>query len=142
MATRTKGTLERFTKGQRVWLETKNLRINTALPCKFWECHTGPFPIEEVLGPATYKLRLLKQWRVHPVFHANLLTPFNENVIHGPNYTWPPPDIVDGEEQWEVKMILNHKGASNQRCYLIKWKGYSSTDNTWEPPRNLSSTAE
>jgi hypothetical protein len=114
MATRTKGTIERFAKGQHVWLNTKNLRINTATPRKFWECQTGPFPIEEVLGPITYQLKLPKQWRVHPVFHANLLSPFQENAVHRPNFIQPPPDLVNGDKEWEIEKILNHKGSGNR----------------------------
>ena len=49
----------------------------------------------------------------------------------------PPPDIIDGEEEYEVEAILDHRGGNhkNQQQYLVKWKGYPET--TWEPQSNL-----
>ena len=56
-----------------------------------------------------YELELPSQWKVHPVFHASLLTPYVETAAHGPNYTRPLPDLVEGEAEWEVEAILAHR---------------------------------
>ena len=56
-----------------------------------------------------YKIKIPRQWKVHNVFHANLITPYKETAIHGPNYSWPPPDLVNGEEEFEVEQILDMK---------------------------------
>jgi len=55
-------------------------------------------------------------------------------MTHSPNFTWPPPDLIKGEEEYEVKAIINHRnyGRRHQLQYLIKWKDYPSLDNTWE----------
>ncbi len=47
----------------------------------------------------------------------------------------PPPDLIDGENEYEVEAILNHRchGKSRTLQYLIKWSRYSHADNTWEP---------
>jgi hypothetical protein len=90
----------------------------------------------------TYKLKLPKQWQIHLVFHTNLLTPYYENKVYRPNYIAPAPDILNGQEEWEVEAILGHKGMNNRRRYLIHWKGYSPADNTWEPAWNLSNAQE
>jgi hypothetical protein len=45
----------------------------------------------------------------------------------------PPPDIIQGEEEYEVEAVLDHRGGK-QRCqYLVKWHGYPNSDATWEP---------
>ena len=49
----------------------------------------------------------------------------------------PPPEEIEGEEEFEVAEILSHRGSPDHRSYLISWKGYSSAENTWEPERNL-----
>lgn len=45
-------------------------------------------------------------------------------------------DVDDDEEpEFEVESILNKKFdlIQNQVCYLVKWKGFSRKDATWEP---------
>ena len=61
--------------------------------------------------------------------------------MHGPSFLNPPPDVIDNEEEYEVEAILSHKGPKAHRLYLITWKGYSSTKNTWEPESNLRHSA-
>jgi len=42
----------------------------------------------------------------HTLHHASLLTPYKETDQHGPNFLEPPPDILEGEPEWEVEQIL------------------------------------
>ncbi len=95
----------------------------------------GPFKITQEISPVAYHLELPTNWRVHDVFHASLLTPYHETLAHGPNFTRPPPDLIDGEDEYEVERIVAHRqyGRSKRLQYLIKWKGYPESDNTWEP---------
>jgi hypothetical protein len=92
---------ERTTQGfsRKVWLEGINLQIRYQ-SWKFAPKREGPFKIQDILGPVTYRLKLLHQWKVHLVFHAALLTPYKENGTHRPNFTEPPPDMIDQEEQY------------------------------------------
>ena len=127
-----------FKKGDKVLLESTNLK----LPYPYrklapkWE---GPFTITEVLGPVTFKLGLPKKWKIHPVFHAALLTPYRTTKEHGPDLPRPPPDIVEGEPEHEVEAIINHRrtGRNKRLQYLVSWKGWESFENSWEPASNL-----
>jgi hypothetical protein len=97
-----------WTKGQKVWLNAKNL----ALPygtIKLAPRRHGPFTIEEVCSPIVYKLHLPPQWNIHPIFHTSLLTPYVKTVEHRENYSRPPPDMIEGEEQYEVEAIRAHR---------------------------------
>jgi hypothetical protein len=51
----------------------------------------------------------------------------------------------DDEEEFEIDRILEKKVAGKGRhrktLYLVKWKGYPDSDNTWEPYINLKDTA-
>jgi hypothetical protein len=60
-----------FKKDQKVWLDTRNLKMNHHK--KIAPKQEGPFEIDEVLGPVTYRLKLLDSWKIHNVFHAILL---------------------------------------------------------------------
>jgi len=34
--------------------------------------------------------------------------PYQETAAYGPNFIKPPSDLIDGEEEYKVKAILNH----------------------------------
>src|ERR1700747_3868317 len=61
--------------------------------------------------------------------------PYKETSAHGPNFPHPIPEIVEGQEEYEVERVLasRRKGRKKQLQLLIKWKGYPEADNTWEP---------
>jgi len=94
----------RWTKGQKVWLNAKNLMLPYG-SIKLAPKRHGPFVIEEVRSLVVYRLRLPPQWNIHPVFHASLLMPYIETMEHGENYLRPPPDMIEGEELYEVEAI-------------------------------------
>ena len=129
-----------YQKDDQVWIEGMHLKTLYPLAKLALKCY-GPFEVLKKLSPAVYKIRILRQWKVHNMFHANLITPYKETVIHGPNYSRPPPDLVDGEEEFEVEQILNMKqmGRGHKTHYLVKWKGYPTSDNSQEPEKNLNS---
>jgi hypothetical protein len=144
MAERSKKGFKPFKKGQRVWLEAKNLPLPYATR-KIAPKREGPFEIIEVLGPVTYRLDLPESWKRHNVFHAALLTPFVENEVHGPAFLQPPPELDEEREaqEWEIEGILNHREDDDgNRDFLIKWRGYPDSENSWEPEENLENAAE
>ena len=125
-------TYETLQTRTKVWLESCNLHIPYAsrkLAPK-WE------------GPITYQLQLPKQWKIHNMFHVCLLSPYKETNEHGPNHTDPPPDLINGENEYEVEAILAHRKRGRQIQYLVKWRGYDLSNNTWEPETNLSNADE
>ena len=68
---------QRYQAGDQVWLEGRNLRIDRP-SAKLAPKRHGPFKITKVLSPITYQLELPPQWKIHDVFHADLLTPYRE----------------------------------------------------------------
>ncbi len=54
-----------------------------------------------------YKLELPSQWKIHPMFHANLLTPYKEMELHKVNYTQLTLDLIDGEAEYKVEQVLD-----------------------------------
>ena len=125
-----------FKKGDKVWLDSKNLK--TIYHKKIKPKQEGPFTITEVLGLVTYKLQLLKTWQIHNVFHTTLLHPYKENSVHGGNFAEPPPELVEGEEVYEVETILNHRKQGQGYQYFVKWRGYPISDASWEPEHVFS----
>ncbi len=139
MAEKIKSTFKPFLLGQQVWLEGRNLSIpyNKKITTK----REGPFKIIEKMSSVNYKLKLPNKWNIHDTFHATLLSPYKETQVHGPNFTRPPPDLVDGEEEYEVDRILKDRRIRAKKGkwrieYQVQWKGYE--EPTWEPSENLS----
>jgi hypothetical protein len=124
--------------GDLVWLEGTNVHT-THSKAKLAPRRHRPFKVVATWG-VNCKLQLPKTWRIHPVFHNSLISPYHETMAHGPNFTKPPPDIIEGEDDhYEVETILQSRLTPNKKGvqYLIKWKGYPDTENSWVPSSGM-----
>ena len=140
MALRNQGNrrFKPYNKGDQVWVEGTN--IKTLYPsAKLSPKWYGLFKVLEQLSEAVYRLEIPWQWKIHNVFHVNLIMPYKETELHGPNFTCPPPDLIEGEQEFEVEKILDAqpRGRGRKMHFLVKWKGYPTSDNSWEPRENL-----
>ena len=123
-----------FTPGDKVWLDAQHLKIRVPSK-KLAPWRYGPFKILKRISPVTYRLLLPSQMKIHNVFHMDLLTPYIETQAYGENYPQPPPEIIDGEEEYEVELIIDDRyirqGWKRKRQFLVKWKGYPQSENSW-----------
>ena len=67
------------------------------------------------MSPVTYCLKLPTSLKIHDVFHVDLLTPYHETSKHGANYTQPPPELIDGEGEYQVEEIIDER----THCYAL-----------------------
>jgi hypothetical protein len=97
-----------YKEGDQVWLEGTNLK-RMHPKAKLDTKRYGPFTITKKVSPVVFKLGLPSHWRIHDVFHASLLTPYKEMEEHGCNFVQPAPELVEGEEEYEVEQVLNSR---------------------------------
>ena len=116
-----------FRKGDKVWLDSRNLQ--TLYHKKMALRREGPSEIVDVLGLLTYLLKLPETWKIHNVFHASLLRQYRENNIYGTNYDRPPARLNnEGQEVYNVETILKHRKRGQGYQYYVKWEGCPITE--------------
>jgi hypothetical protein len=118
--------------------------------------YIGPLDVIAVPSAVTVKLALPANVHrsTHDVFHVDRLKKYQpaspDLFPTRVQQQRPPPDIIDGVEMYEVEDILaekkvlwSHHGKRRSATkYLVKWKGYSSAESTWEPAEALRSASE
>ncbi|GIL67083.1 hypothetical protein Vafri_20518, partial [Volvox africanus] len=142
-----------FSEGQMVLLSTKNLRSFAEGSRKLLPRWIGPYPVEHMVGNAAVKLVLPADMNIHPTFHVSLIRPYRgtepvTNANDTPTAVEPGPQtwIAGKQKEYDVERVLDyrtrrvgkHRRKRTVHEYLVKWTGYSSEHNSWEPARNFS----
>ncbi|KAI7201342.1 hypothetical protein KC365_g18742, partial [Hortaea werneckii] len=124
-------TAPQLKKGDKVYLLTKNLKTKRKTK-KLDHVKVGPFLIAEQKGTVSYRLELPPDAKIHPVFHISLLEPAHPSATLQTTFHYQEQE----DDEYEVEKIVDYD--RNSQRYLIKWKGYPSDENTWEPLTNLN----
>ncbi len=123
-----------YQPGQWVWLSTRDLRLR--LPCKkLSPRYVGPFKIIRQITPVSFRLALPVHNRISPTFHVSLLKPAGgprgEEVLDEAGDQRAPPIIVDGQEAYQVREILDSRRRGRFLQYLVDWEGYGPEERSW-----------
>ena len=125
-----------FHEGDWVLLSSKHL--NLAQPSrKLAARYIGPFKVTQRIGEkgTAYRLDLPARFGIHNAFHVSSLEPYHEAT---PAALVPPEDMpLRNDDIYTVEAILDQEDRKDDRYYLIKWKGYSTSENSWEPRSHI-----
>ena len=115
---RSRKETEKWKKGDRVLLSTKDLVFKERPVRKLMERYIGPYAIEEIVSMNAVKLQLLSSMRIHPVVNVSQIVHYKEQV-KGQKKEEGKPIEVEGVEEWEVEKILNKRKISGVEKYLV-----------------------
>jgi hypothetical protein len=121
--------------GDLVLLEAKGLE--TMHPSKkLDDKRYGPFPITEIVGIQSYRLRLPSSWKIHDVFHTSKLTPYVTPKF--PSQTDPiiVPDLANTSAV--LQSIIDHHKLRKKTLYLVLLQNQDPEDATWISRETLS----
>ena len=130
-----------FKMRDKIWLDLRN--VHTTQPSKKLDDKHAKYTVTEMIGSHSFCLNTLSG--IHNVFHSDKLhlTASDPFLSQQTDDSHPPPEIINGEEKYEIEKILEHctrrRGRRNLREYLMKWSGYVRL--TWEPVTLLKNTA-
>jgi transposase InsO family protein len=131
--------------GQLVMLSTKYLRGQVPGPRKLLPRWIGPYPVVRMVGAAAVELELPSEFRIHPTFHVSLVRPFrgdpDEAAVDLAPVAWQDTEPLYKVERildFRVRRVRAGRRFRNIREYLVKWTGYSSEHNSWEPEKNFT----
>ena len=140
-ADRSRKETEKWKRGDRVLLSTKDLVFKERPVKKLTERYIGPYVIEEVVLSNAVKLRLSNSMRIHLVVNVSQIAWYKEQVKRQKKEEGKMVEVEEIEE-WEVEKILNKKKIRGMEKYLVRWKGFTTEGDTWEWRENLKNAEE
>ena len=75
--------------------------------------------------------------KVQPVSRCIKFRPDTRSTRKGRNVQPTRMYNEEGEEVFEIDRIVGRRERGQKTFYLVKWKGYTSRQNTWEPKDSL-----
>jgi len=142
-ANRKKREEEEYRVGDLVLLSTKDLKwqMKGRRSKKLTECFVGPYKVKGIISSNAIELELPKSIKIHPVFNVSRVQLYKPQV-EGQKKIPPKLVIIKREEEFEVEKILNKRMIRGKKKFLVRWKGYTAEEDTWENRENLENAKE
>ena len=137
-ADRKRKEAEEYRVGNKVLISTKDFsaELMKRATKKLTEKFIGPYVVRKIVSENAVELELPASLRIHPVVNVRRIVKYREQV-EGQKKIPPPPVEVASEKEYEVEEILDRQERRGKTKYLVKWKGYTAEENTWEGLENL-----
>jgi len=85
---------------------------------KLTECFIGPYKIKRIISSNVVELELPKSIRIHPVVNVSRVQLYKPQVERQKK-TPPKLVIIEEEEEFEVKKILNKRMVWGKEKFLV-----------------------
>jgi len=134
---------EEYRVGDLVLLSTKDLKwqMKGRRSEKLTERFVDPYKVKGIVSSNAIELELPKSIKIHPIVNVSRVQLYKPQV-EGQKKIPPKPVIIEGEEEFEVEKILNKRMVRGKEKFLVRWKGYTAEEDTWESRENLENAEE
>jgi len=112
--------VEEYKVGDLVMLSTKDLKYQMIgrRTEKLTERFVGPYKIKKIISLNAIELELPSTIKIYPVVNVSRIHRY-VGQVEGQKKEQPAPVIIKGEEEWEVKRILNKRQVRGKDKYLV-----------------------
>ena len=123
--------MEEYRVGDLVLLSTKDLKYQMVGKHmeKFTECFVRPYRVKAIISSNAIELELPRTVRIHLVVNVSRVQRYKLQV-EGQGKEVPQPVVIEREEEWEVKKIMNKRKVQGRDKYLVQWKGCTAEEDT------------
>jgi len=112
--------VEEYRVGDLVLLSTKDLKYQMTRRHteKFTECFVGPYKVKAIISSNVIEFELPSMVRIHPVVNVSRVQRYKSQV-EGQKKKMPQSVVIEEEEEWEVKKIMNKRKVWGKDKYLV-----------------------
>jgi hypothetical protein len=134
--------------GGQVWVFGDQFKTESGRSKKLQPRWRGPFTVleyDEDTQNYTVRMDARMYRRKQGVFHCSVVKPFEENDderFPGRANVKPAPILINEQSEWEVDAILDYRMRYGRGQFLVRWVGYPSSENSWEPVEGLEHADE
>ena len=129
--------------GDLVLLSTKDLKYQMVgrRTEKLIERFVGLYKVKSIVSTNAIELELPSTVKIHPVVNVSRVQRYTSQV-EGRKKEMPQPVVIKGKEEWEVEKIMNKRQVQGKDKYLVRWKGCTAEEDTWESRENLKNASD
>ena len=106
------------------------------------ERFVGPYVVKEKVHPNAYRLAGLPAG-VPTTQNVRFLIKFHrspEQFSSRPDPDSSAPELIEGQYEWEVEGIVDHRDTRAGMMYLVKWKGFARKQ--WLGQENMENSKD
>ena len=142
-ANKKRAEVNEYKVGDLVMLSTKDLKYQMIgrRTEKLIERYVGPYKIKKIVLSNAVELELSSIVKIHLVVNVSRIQKYIGQV-KGQRKEQPTLVIIEGEEEWKVKKILNKQQIWEKNKYFKRQKGFTAESNTWKERENLENAKE